>query len=213
VFWDTGKFVIPEYPVNLLRSDSTIDFTIKTDSINISVISMLTGTEDRNIRPIKDPVAIKEPLNWYRISLVLVLLILILVLFGLLRKRVKKPELEKISVSDNFSAIDIANNRLDELQKILSIDNKQFYLHLSFLIREFIENQFYIRALEMTTKEIKYFESDIDIATVDFNGMMNILNRSDLAKFAKYDFSISDRQSDINWMKKFLSTFKPQNTE
>jgi hypothetical protein len=62
----------------------------------------------------------------------------------------------------------------------------------------------------MTTKEIKSFENDFNIATADFKGMMNILNRSDLAKFAKYDFSISDRQSDMNWMKKFLSTFEPK---
>ena len=211
VYWDTGKFVIPEYAVRFLKPDSTIEFTMKTDSVTVTVISMLAGSEDRNIRPIKEPVPIKEPLNWYKIILVMILLILILVFIGLWSRRHKRSELTKISVSKNQSAIDIAMKRLIDTEGILSIDNKKFYLHLSFLIREFLENQFYIRALEMTTKEIRSFENKIRIQTAEFKGMMNILNRADLAKFAKYDFSISERKSDIKWMQKFLLTFeKPE---
>lgn len=212
VFWDTGKFAIPEYPVHFLKSDSTIDFTMYTDSINILVISMLSETEDRNIRPIKDPVAIKESLDWYRLLLIISLIFLVLIQFGLWRRRIKKPELEKISVSDNLTAKDIALARLEELIKIIEKDNKKFYLHLSFLMREFIENQFYIRALEMTTNEIKSFENDFGIATTDFKGMMNILNRSDLAKFARYNFSLSDRQADLDWMKNYLYVFDPRSS-
>ena len=40
--------------------------------------------------------------------------------------------------------------------------NKIFYSLLSFIIREYIENEYYIRSLEMTTSEISKFESIID---------------------------------------------------
>lgn len=209
VFWDTGGFTIPEYPVQVLNADSTVDFTIKTDSVNINVISMLAGTDDRSLRPIKDPVALKEPLDWYKWLLILVLIVLVLILFGLWQRRIKKPQLEKISVSEKQSAKDIAIVRLDELQKLIKVDCKTFYLHLSFMIREFIENQYYIRALEMTTGEIRKFRDALDLDN-DFIGIINILNRADLAKFAKYEFNVSERQSDFDWISNFISNINEE---
>ena len=208
VFWDTGSFSIPEYPVQILKADSTLESSIMTDSIQVTVISMLEGAEDTNLRPIKDPVAIREPINWYRWSLAVLLAFLVMVLIGLLRRRIKKTPLEKIAVSESQSAKDIAIIRLDELQKIIKVDCKSFYLHASFLLREFIENQFYIRALEMTTNEIRVFKDDMELGKNNFTGIINILKRSDLAKFAKYDFTIPERQSDYDWIYKFINQFK-----
>lgn len=208
VFWDTGKFVIPEYPVQIINTDSTVDFSIKTDSISVTVISMLDGAEDTNLRPIKDPVPIKEPINWYRWLLAILLVFLIMILIGLWKRRIKNAPLEKIVVSENQSAKDIANVRLDELQKLIRIDCKTFYLHLSFLIREFIENQYYIRALEMTTNEIRQYDNELDLEKDQLKDIINILNRSDLAKFAKYNFEISERESDYKWIKNFIISLK-----
>jgi len=207
VFWDTGSFVIPAYPVQILNADSTIDFSILTDSANVNVISMLEGAEDTNLRPIKDPEPLKEPINWRRWLLAFLLAFLVMVLIGLWRRRIKKQPLGKISSSENQSAKDIAIARLDELQKIIKVDNKTFYLHLSFLIREFIENQYYLRALEMTTNEIRNFESEMDLDKNNFKGIMDILNRADLAKFAKQKFTITKRQSDYDWISDFIVNF------
>ena len=204
VFWDTGTFYIPEYPVNFLKADSTLDFSIKSDSIKINVLSMVAGAENKSLRPLKDPVALKEPLNWYRIILLIILLFLILILLGLWRKRLKKPDLKKISVSASKSARDIAIARLGDFENTIKMDSKTFYLHASFIIREFIENQFYVRALEMTTNELRTFENEIVLDKKDFKSIINILNRADLAKFAKYEFSISDRKSDYDWIAEFL---------
>jgi hypothetical protein len=208
VFWDTGNFSIPEYPVQILNADSTLDSSIMIDSIKVTVISMLEGAEDTNLRPIKDPVAIKAPFNWYTWSLAVLLAFLVMVLIGLVQRRIKKTPLEKISVSESQTAKDIAIIRLDELQKIIKVDCKSFYLHASFLLREFIENQFYIRALEMTTTEIRVFKDYVNLGKNNFTGIINILKRSDLAKFAKYDFTITERQSDYNWIYKLINNFK-----
>ena len=205
VFWDTGSFTIPKYSVEILKADSTKDLIIDTDAIDINIISMLTGVEDTNLRPIKDPIALKKPINWHRWTLAVFLLFLLLSLLGLWRKRIRRKPLEKITVSEFQSAKDIAISRLEELKKLLIADNKIFYLQASFILREFIENQYYIRALEMTTSDISKFESNFVLNKDDFNNFVNLLNRSDLAKFAKFEFTINNRQDDYNWMLNFIS--------
>lgn len=205
VFWDTGSFMIPEYSVEILRADSTKDLTIETDPIDIKIISMLTGVENTNLRPIKDPIALKKPINWYRWTLVVILFFLLLSLLILWRKRIRKEPLEKIEVSEFQSAKDIAIARLDELKKLIISDNKIFYLQASFILREFIENQYYVRALEMTTNEISEFESNYALNKNDYTNLINLLNRADLAKFAKFEFTVQDRERDYKWMQNFIS--------
>ncbi len=205
VFWDTGSFQIPPYPVEILKADSTTDLTIETDPIDIQIISMLNGAEDTNLRPIKDPLALKKPINWNRWILSTILFLLLLILLVLWRRRIKKEPLEKIEVSKYRSAKDIAIARLKDLKKLINGDNKIFYLRTSFIIREFIENQYYVRALEMTTVEISKFEPEYNLEKDDFNSLINLLNRADLAKFAKYEFTIKDREEDYRWMLDFFS--------
>ena len=204
-FWDTGSFTIPKYPVQILKSDSTKDIVIEADSIAIEIISMIEGAEDTNLRPIKDPVPIKQPIDWIRWLLAILLLLLILLFLGLWQKRIKKKPLEKIEVSKYQSAKEIALARIDNLKKLINTDDKTFYLQASFILREFIENQYYIRALEMTTGEIKKIDTGVILHKSVFNGIINLLGRSDLAKFAKYKFSINDRETDYNWMLKFIT--------
>ncbi|MBU0529030.1 hypothetical protein KKF86_04645 [bacterium] len=206
VFWDTGSFTIPEYQVEILKADSTNDITIKTDSIDIKIISMLVGAEDTNLRPIKDPIALKKPINWHRWILITILFLLLLTLLVLWRKRIKKELLKKIDVSEYQSAKDIAIARLNALKDLIHI-NKIFYSQSSFIIREFLENQFYIRALEMTTGEISEFESDYELKKDDFNSLINLLNRADLAKFAKFEFTSQNREVDYKWMLNFIQNF------
>ena len=205
VFWDTGTFQISSYPVEFLKADSTNDLIIETDPIDIKIISMLTGAEDINLRPIKDPVALKKPINWYRWTLAVILFLLLLSLLILWRKRIKKELLKKIEVSEYQSAKDIAIARLNDLQKSIQSKNKIFYSQSSFIIREFIENQYYIRALEMATGEISKFEPEYNLEKNDFNSLINLLDRADLAKFAKYEFTIQDREEDYKWMLSFIS--------
>lgn len=205
VFWDTGSFAIPEYPVEILKADSSHNLIIKTDPIDIKIISMLTGAENKNLRPIKDPVALKKPINWYRWILVVILFLLLMSLLILWRKRIQKEPLQKIEVSEYHSAKDIAIARLNDLKQLIQSDNKTFYSQSSFIIREVIENKYYIRALEMTTGEISKFEPGYDFGKDNFITIINLLNRADLAKFAKYEFTVQDREEDYKWMLNFIS--------
>ena len=207
VFWDTGSFTIPGYPVQILKADSTKGLIFASDSIDIKIISMIEGADDTNLRPIKDPVAVKQPIDWTRWSLAILLFLLLLMLVILWRKRIKRKPLEKIEVSEFISAKDIALARIENLNKLINTDDKTYYLQASFILREFIENQYYVRALEMTTGEFKLIGSDIIIQKSIFNGIINLLGRADLAKFAKYKFTQMDREADYKWMLNFISKF------
>ena len=52
-----------------------------------------------------------------------------------------------------------------------------------------------------------YIKKDAIISS-DFKGIFDILNRADLAKFAKQEFSTSERQSDYDWIANFIVNYK-----
>ena len=66
---------------------------------------------------------------------------------------------------------------------------KDFYIKLSFIIREYIENSFFIRTLEMTTDELEQNRSIFPFDERLINNLIKILSMSDLVKYAKYDNS------------------------
>ena len=207
VFWDTGRFVLPQYTVEILQADSTNNVVMGTDSIQIKIESVLAGAENLNLRPIKDPVALGEPLNWKKIIFAILLVLLLSSLFSMWRTRLK----QKQTIEDEHwvyrSAIEIAQGRLAELEKMIDHDNKNFYVQSSNILREFIENHYYLRALEMTTEEIKSYDKYVDLSTNNFNELIQLFTRADLAKFAKYNFSKIDRKNDFDWIKNFINNY------
>ena len=206
VFWDTGSFTIPEYQIEILNADSTIDFSIKTDSIEIQIISMIGGSENNSIRPIKDPVEVKTPINWYRWLLAVLLLLLILLLIWLWKKMIKQDRVIQEEVIEHISAKDIALSQLDGLKDLINSDDKTFYLQASYILRQYIENQFYVRALEMTSNELKNYSNEFDISGNMLSELFNLFERADLAKFAKYHFSVAEKNNDYNWIRVFISS-------
>ncbi|MCJ7801547.1 MAG: hypothetical protein MUP82_04220, partial [Candidatus Marinimicrobia bacterium] len=58
--------------------------------------------------------------------------------------------------------------------------------------------------LEMTTPEIMEFKSDYKLSHNDFEDLIKLLERADLAKFAKIEFSVQYREVDYNWVQNFI---------
>ena len=77
----------------------------------------------------------------------------------------------------------------DEYNRLKNLDSsmlaKDYYFQLSHIIREFLENKFYIRTLEMTTQEIisskKIFPIDDDV----FSDLVQFLSEADKVKYAR----------------------------
>jgi hypothetical protein len=140
----------------------------------------------------------------------------IIFLIRFLKKYLKnraRPEEEKI-IKDTRPAYVIA------LEKLAGIDFNtmlqqgnfvEFYYQLSQVLRFFLERQYNINALEMTTSEIRH---NLDLPDPkEKNEVLDCLQRSDRVKFAKYiPESIAAREL-LSWLDTYLHSYASRSTE
>ena len=217
--WDTGIVVIPTVTINVFKPDSTLDFVMHTDSLEINVMSMVTKTSSQSMRPIKGPVPVFK--RWPMATIILVLL-LVGILFGLhfiYGKRMPSRDIEVETVRSTRSADKMALEKLNHLKDSTYLQRgeiKKFYVELSYILREYVENSVYIKTLEMTTEEIKLYRSKIPFDHDQLGIWMDILQRADLSKYAKSDPESMICHKDLTAGEKFVkntvSSWKIQNT-
>ena len=188
--WDTGMVVIPTIAVNVFKPDSTLDFVVNTDSIEINVVSIVAKTGSQSMRPIKGPVPVSR--RWPMTTIILVLLLagILYGLYVIYGKRVPTEHIEVEAVQSSKTADEMALEKLDHLKGskyLQSGEIKEFYVQLSYILREYVENSVYIKTLEMTTEEIKQYRSVIPFDRDQLGIWMDILQRADLSKYAKSD--------------------------
>ena len=217
--WDTGIVVIPTIAVNVFKPDSTLDFVINTDSLEINVMSMVTKTSSQSMRPIKGPVPVFK--RWPMATIILVLL-LVGILFGLhfiYGKRMPSKDIEVQTGPSNRLADEMALEKLNHLKDSTYIQRgeiKKFYVELSYILREYVENSVYIKTLEMTTEEIKLYRSEIPFDRDQLGIWMDILQRADLSKYAKSDpesmICHEDLTAGETFVRNTVPSWKIQNT-
>ena len=74
---------------------------------------------------------------------------------------------------------------------------KDFYAELSHLTREYIENTYFIRTLEMTTGEIAENKNLIQIDEVQLKLWIDFLQKADKVKYAKELYTIEKMKRDM----------------
>jgi len=186
--WDTGMVSIPPITINLFNSDSLFDFSMETDSISIKVISLVKNTGNQAMKPIKGPIPIKSIFPIRMIILIILFLVILFGLYFIYGKRIANVYDEK-KVETNIDPADIiALKKLGSLGKE-SYDKtekiKEFYINISHILREYIENSVYIKSLEMTTEEIGRHRVSFPFNKKEIDNLLDILNRADLSKYAK----------------------------
>ena len=175
--WDSGSYFIP--PIAFSENS-------KTQALLLNVQSIILA-EDAELKDIKQP--IEEPIGWSDIwPWLLGILILSLIIF-ILRKYVFNKNKQPIIVKPNvIIAADIsALKELNALEKakIWQEGNvKEYHSQLSEIIRRYTENRFQFIALELTTDEILQELKSI-LSDDQLNNLSTLLQRADLAKFAK----------------------------
>ena len=213
VFWDTGSIVVPEISINIMNLDSAAIYSINSDSFFVNIVSVkeknLTLNAGSNgILPIKGPVEIQ---NYENLYLILKIILLVIISFGIVSlwsRRIKK----EFSVEDNLSyqkPFEIALKKLEIMKKsdISSKElKKEFYVKISFILREYIETSFFIRSLEMTTEEISNNSEILPFDRSLAMKLVSILSLADLVKYAKDDKNtgqcLKNLESSIEFVKK-----------
>ena len=203
VIWDTGAFTIPGYSVGISHvQDSTLDYSLETNPLEITVVSTLTGDVQPALKPIKEPVPIVYPTPWAKITQWSFLIFTILMLLFAWSKRQIYDSFVPAHYENVQSPFSRAVERLEKLDSAL--DDKTFYVNLSHILREFVEHSVFVKSLEMTTEEIIANKRIIPIENILLEQWISLLSRADQIKFARGITSENQRIKDINWSKEFL---------
>ncbi|MFC1492510.1 hypothetical protein ACFL6O_01020 [candidate division KSB1 bacterium] len=209
--YDTGNFVIP--PTGILYfTDDTVANTLLTDAVAIRVESILeSGTED--ILDLKDNLEI--PFYWTNTIIIAsaVLIVIACAVFGYLyyRKKKRGESLFEWRKEPDKPAHEAAFAALDELRSSDLLKNgriKEFYIHLSDIIRLYLQRRYFVPVLEKTTGETKELmhkqnvEGDVIIKVND------LLEESDLVKFAKFTPDNNTSESYLDLAYEIVETTK-----
>ena len=198
--WDSGSYFFP----SIAFSEKN-----KTQALLLNVQTIILA-EDAELKDIKQP--IEEPIGWSDIwPWLLGILILSLIIF-ILRKYVFNKNKQPIIVKPNvIIAADIsALKELNALEKakIWQEGNvKEYHSQLSEIIRRYTENRFQFIALELTTDEILQELKSI-LSDDQLNNLSTLLQRADLAKFAKSKPIDTENMESMVLAKGFVNTTK-----
>ena len=187
--FDTGYQVVP--PVKLSfkpRGDSTL-FEASTPQHQVYVIPVqidTTASFKPFIGPRQEPISFAEILPWIIGGLGLAAIIALIIWFFVYRQRKEKPTpiFQKPVIPPYSKALEelesLRHKKLWQNGKV-----KAYYSELTEIVRVYIEDQFKVPAVEMTTAEILRGIKPLKINTEATSKLEQTLQIADLVKFAK----------------------------
>ena len=214
--WEIGTYRLPELIVNYLDSNNKPG-VLQIPSRNLAIVSLLpkNKTVDEllklDIKGLKGPVGLPPRLTilwWFIGGIALVIIVWLLV------RIFYKPKAEALTgdLIPLEPAHIIAFRRLEAIQNadyLTNGDFKTFYSELSECAREYMENRFQIRALEMTTEEFLIYVSGNNCLKFEFQMILKeFLKFSDLVKFAKHLPLIEEADRSTMIIRQFIDATK-----
>ena len=177
--FDIGEYALPPVTVTI-RRDSGADTTIQVVPESVVTVNALTDssvTALLPIKPIKRPYPAKADIL-FPLLLGLAVVIAIIAIWYLVKRR-------RGSLSREVDHSKVALRKVRKLEKSLdkTVQPEECYEQLSFLIREYLEGEYRIKALEEVTSEIAEEMSHCSVPHADI--LIELLGQADLVKFAE----------------------------
>ena len=109
--------------------------------------------------------------------------------------------------------ISFSLDKINTLEKNIHLksDFKEIYVRISVIIRNFMENYYYVKALEMTTKEINDNKLLFNLNEKNFTEVLTILKFADMAKYAKKKKDLDLIKKDLVTIRNILKSIKESN--
>ena len=204
--FDTGYVEIPSIGIKYYKSaKDTSVYTSYTDYMYVYVEAAAIDTT-MAYRPIKTPIkqniTFEETVPFVGGGIILAGLVLLIIY--IVRRLRKKTNIEEEEVKPQIPAIVTAREKMAQLKESnlwQSGKYKDYYTDLTGIAREYLEGQFNIDAIEMTSDEILDEVRKIQLDNLIFSKLQNTLITSDLVKFAKATPSPAENENafkDIN---------------
>ena len=192
-YWEIGEFYTPSYFVKVKNINEKEDFTIDAERILLNIKSVLAENDSIKTRPLKGPVQVSRVIPYELIFRIISLVFLIILAIIVWRRR----EYNILEIGNNISQkspIELARSKL--ISTNTNGFSKEFYIEISYITREFVEKSSFIRALEMTTDEIKLNQNIFLVNKNIFFDWIFLLEKADLIKYAKQPATISEMEKD-----------------
>ena len=204
--FDTGYVQIPSLQLSLLTPHSSL----LTNPIDLYVTTIAVDTTQAYkplMPPIEQPISMKEVFPWLLGALLLVLAGL--VIWYILKHR--KPRLDENGepikgpvVPPYTKAIgDLENLKQQKLWQVGKI--KEYYSSLTDIAREYIEGQFGVNAVEMTTDDILEEVKELRFEEELYGKLKDTMELADLVKFAKYTATSLESDNAMTDMTDFVN--------
>lgn len=209
--FDTGYVQVPSVALTYAKSaENQMRMKAYTEPILLysSTITVDTTQAFRPMMPpIEQPVSMKEVFPW-------ILGVLLLALAGLAVwyfVKHRKPKLDENGepvkgpvTPPYYKAIgDLESLKQQKLWQTGKV--KEYYSNLTDIAREYIEGQFKLNAVEMTTDDILQEVRELDFNPELFGKLKGTMELADLVKFAKYTTSPLENDNAMSDMTDFVN--------
>jgi hypothetical protein len=215
--FDEGEYDLS--PITFLIQKEGVD-EVAPIVADIPVLEFLTVILDststlKDIKaPIEEPLTFKDFLPW----ILVILGILVAIFTGLyLYRRYKKNQAEKpvLKFDPKIPPHILALQQLKALEEKKLWQNskfKEYFVDLTQIIRLYIERQFDVMALEMTSGELKKALEILPVSQTTKDNFAEMLENADLVKFAKFNPIPDVCLSAIKVCYKMIEETKPTST-
>jgi hypothetical protein len=186
--FDSGKYTIPRQKIIIS------DKTFLTDSLKVEVKNVIVDTLKQGLYDIKPIMEVKKMgSDWWKYLLYTLLILGIIggLLYWFIWRKKPLSEAEQMALLPPYDRAKLALKKLDESNYLENEALKDYYSELTFIIRKYLDEKVYDKALESTTDELisrlnlLKEGNQIDISKEDIRNIESILKRADLVKFAK----------------------------
>ena len=210
-FWKVGLIIIPSISVDIKKNHNDL-IRIQTGKISVNILSNIStsSNEIRSIKPMKE-LKLNSTLS---LGLLIALIIIGLSVGGYLWN--SKTNLNNLKGSFKISALNESIKKIEDLplpSKINSATVENYYLKLSEICRLFFNEIFYIKATEMTSRELAEHFTLIRIESELVNSWNKVSQIADKAKYANYIPPIDQFNADKEGYIKLITSFNKVRTQ
>ena len=209
--FDTGQVQVPAVGLSYAQSfDDPMRMQAFTEPIDLYVTTITVDTLQPYkpiVEPIAAPIRMKDVYPWL---LGVLLLALIAFVVGYLLKRRKA----KVDADGNViqgPVIPPYDKAVDDLKRLReekmwqSGKVKEYFSSLTDIAREYIEGQFGVNAVEMTTDDILEEVKPLHFPKETYDKLKDTMEVADLVKFAKYSASTLESDTALTSMTDFVN--------
>ncbi|MBT5273830.1 MAG: hypothetical protein HOL74_03295 [Flavobacteriales bacterium] len=198
--WDSGSYYIP--PISFSATSKTQGLLL-----NVQTIILEEGAELKDIKqPMEAPIGWSDIWPWLLGIVLLILIAYILKKYVFTKKEALKIEKPKVIIPADITALQQLT-KLDEAQLWQAGNVKKYHSEISEIIRRYTENRFNFIALELATEEI-ISELKSKVNNEQLASITILLQRADLAKFAKSKPEETENKESMQLAKHFVAQTK-----